>query len=134
MISQCCVCCVQMLVDWLRERMQEGRPAGRYLMLLYLVRGRVPEALSAHRELLKCLPEGQRAGAAVLHSASVCMCKPAVVCIAVLLMTSCATGEASLLLAPCQSAAALLSPMAMAGAQARGLWHNEWAMPHISHS
>ena len=78
MIIQWYLCCVQMLVEWLRERMQEGRPAGRYLVLLYLVRGRVPEALSAHRELLKCLPEGQRAGAAVLHWAVVCMCKPAV--------------------------------------------------------
>ena len=58
-----------MLVEWLHERMQEGRSAGRYLVLLYLVRGRVPEALSAHREMLKCLPEGQRAGAAVSHMA-----------------------------------------------------------------
>ena len=67
MISRCCLCCVQMLVEWLRERMQEGKPAGRYLVLLYLMRGRVPEALSAYTDLLKCLPEGQRPGAAVLH-------------------------------------------------------------------
>ena len=69
MISQCCLCCVQMLVEWLRKRMQEGKPAGGYLVLLYLMRGRVPEALSAHRELLKYLPEGQRAGVAVSHMA-----------------------------------------------------------------
>ena len=69
MIRQCCLCCVQMLVQWLRERMQEGKPAGRYLVLLYLMRGHVPEALSAHTELLKCLPEGQRAGVPVSHMA-----------------------------------------------------------------
>ena len=60
---------MQMLVEWLRERMQEGRPADRYLVLLYLMRGRVPEALSAHRELLNSLPEEQRAGVAVSHMA-----------------------------------------------------------------
>lgn len=43
---------LQMLVEWLRERMQKGEPSGRYLVLLYLVRGRLPEALSAHKELL----------------------------------------------------------------------------------
>ena len=69
MVSQCCLCCVQMLVEWLHERMQKGKPAGRYLVLLYLMRGRVPEALSAHTELLKSLPERQRAGAAVSHTA-----------------------------------------------------------------
>jgi len=50
---------LQMLVKWFKERMREGRPAGRYLVLLYLVRGRLPEALDAHRELLSSLPAGQ---------------------------------------------------------------------------
>ena len=50
---------LQMLVKWLKERVREGRPAGRFLVLLYLVRGRLPEALNAHRELLSSLPAGQ---------------------------------------------------------------------------
>ena len=48
-----------MLVEWLREAMQEGRPAGRYLVLLYLVRGRLPEALKAFRELRSTQPEAK---------------------------------------------------------------------------
>ena len=43
---------LQMLVEWLRECLQKAKPSGRYLVLLYLVRGRLPEALSAHKELL----------------------------------------------------------------------------------
>lgn len=54
-----------MLVEWLRERLQQGRPAGRYLVLLYLVRGRLPEALGAHRALLGNLPAEQKAGARI---------------------------------------------------------------------
>ncbi len=51
--------CLQMLVEWLKEGMQEGRPAGRYLVLLYLVRGRLPEALKAFQELRSSLPEAK---------------------------------------------------------------------------
>ena len=69
LIIQDRLCCKQMLVDWLRKRMQQGKPAGRYLVLLYLMRGRVPEALSTHRELLNSLSEGQRAGVAVSYTA-----------------------------------------------------------------
>ena len=50
---------MQKLVEWLKEGMQEGRPAGRYLVLLYLVRGRLPEALKAFRELRSSLPEAK---------------------------------------------------------------------------
>lgn len=39
--------------------MQAGRPAGRYLVLLYLVRGRLSEALRAFSELRNSLPEAQ---------------------------------------------------------------------------
>ena len=48
-----------MLVEWLEEAGQAGRPAGRYLVLLYLVRGRLPEALRAFGELRNSTPEAQ---------------------------------------------------------------------------
>ena len=48
-----------MLVEWLKEAMQAGRPAGTYLVLLYLVRGRLPEALRTFGELRNSTPEAQ---------------------------------------------------------------------------
>ena len=50
---------MQMLVEWLGEALQGGRPVGRYLVLLYLVRGRLPEALKAYRELRSSLTEAK---------------------------------------------------------------------------
>ena len=53
----------QVLCGWLEERMRAGEPAALFLPLLYLVRGRLAEALAAHARLAHSPVPGRLAGA-----------------------------------------------------------------------